>query len=148
MKSSLAIQATRIRRRLAGSLRAEHGGTLIEMAVVLPTFFLMLLGFFNFMFVLFAICDVNYAATTGARYASLHSLTSANPASVTDVQNVIKANLFTLAGNTPTIIVDYSKGTGNYVGQPVGIGVVYAAPNGVGLKNFYITAQAFRIITH
>jgi len=127
--------------------RREEGSTLVETAIVLPTFFLMLFGFFNIMFVLFGYCDANYAANVAARYASLHSSTSANPATVASVKAVILANLYIPGGATPTLIVNYS-GNGNTVGQPVGIGILYPAVPGMALKNENVTAQAFRYITH
>lgn len=136
-----------LRHKPARRTRREDGSTLVEVAIVLPTFFLLLFGFFNIMFVLFGFCDANYAANVGARYASLHSSTSANPATVASVKAVILANLFIPGGATPTLIVNYSV-NGNTVGQPVGIGILYQAVPGMALKNEYVTVQAFRYITH
>jgi Flp pilus assembly protein TadG len=136
-----------IRRRLIRARREESGATLIELAVVLPTFFLLLFGFMNVAIALFAYCDASYAANVAARYASLHSLTSSSPATIASVKAVIMASLYIPGGGTPTLIVDYSNGTGNYIGQPVGIGIVYPIAPGVALKNYSVTAQTFRYIT-
>jgi hypothetical protein len=135
-----------IRRRLIGARREESGATLIEMAVVLPTFFLLLFGFFNIAIALFGYCDASYAANVAARYASLHSLTSSSPATVASVKAVITASLYIPGGGTPTLIVSYSA-NGNIVGQPVGIGIVYPIGAGMALKNYSVTAQTFRYIT-
>ncbi len=136
-----------LRQKLFRGRRREDGSTLVEVAIVLPTFFLLLFGFFNIMFVLFGFCDANYAANVAARYASLHSSTSAHPATVASVKAVIQANLYIPGGATPTLIVNYS-GNGNTVGQPVGIGILYQAAPGMALKNESVTVQAFRYITH
>jgi hypothetical protein len=134
-----------IRRRLIRAGREESGANLIEMAVVLPTFFLFLFGFMNIAIALFAYCDASYAANVAARYASLHSLTSSSPATVASVKAVITANLYIPGGGTPTLIVNYSQ-NGNSVGQPVGIGIVYPIAPGLALKGYSVTAQAFRYI--
>jgi Flp pilus assembly protein TadG len=136
-----------IRRRLISASREESGANLIEMAVVLPTFFLLLFGFMNIAIALFAYCDASYAANVAARYASLHSLTSSSPATVASIKAVMLANLYIPGGGTPTLIVNYSQGTGNYVGQPVGLGIVYPIAPGLALKGYSVTAQAFRYIT-
>jgi Flp pilus assembly protein TadG len=142
-----AAEDSTLRQKLFRGRRREEGSTLVEVAIVLPTFFLLLFGFFNIMFVLFGFCDANYAANVAARYASLHSSTSANPATVASVKAVIQANLYIPGGATPTLIVNYS-GNGNTVGQPVGIGILYQAVPGMALKNESVTVQAFRYITH
>lgn len=131
---------------LSGFTGAEGGQTLIETAIVLPTFCLMLFGFFNVMLVLFGYCDANYAAGAAARYASLHSATSDNPASVSDVQAVAMANLYIPGGAPPALSVTYT-GNGNLVGEPVDVAIVYQAVPGMALHNFQISAKAFRYIT-
>jgi Flp pilus assembly protein TadG len=132
-------------RRRGGLRRDEHGGTLIEMAIVLPTFFLMLFGYFNFAVVLFEYCNANYAARVGVRYAALHSNSSLNPATTTSIEAVIGANLWLPPSVTPHYIVN--RPGGNIVGQPVGIGVFFTSPSGMALKNYSVSAQSFRLIT-
>ena len=135
-----------LRRRLAMAGPREDGGSLVEMAIVLPTFFLLLFGFFNIAFVMFGIADINYAANMTARYASLHSNSSLSPATVADVKAYAVANLYLPGSDTAGVIVNYST-LGNTVGQGVGIGIYYNAAPGMALKNFTVTAQAFRYIT-
>jgi len=141
------------RRGLGSVCREEDGQTLVEMGFVLPTFFLMLFGVFQFMFILFGFCDANYVANLTARYASLHSATSPSPASVATIQAYAKSNLIVPGGATPTVIVNYSGPGGgsagsNNVGQAVGIGILYSAAPGMAFRSYNVTAQAFRLIIH
>jgi Flp pilus assembly protein TadG len=136
----------RLRHLLAAGPR-EDGGTLVEIAVVMSAFTLFLFGFFNVCFDVFEYASANYAAGMGARYASLHSNTSVNPATTSQVKAIVLQNMFLPPGVNPTVFVQYTQ-SGNVIGQPVGIGVVYPALPGIAIPNFYVSVQAFRYITH
>ncbi len=139
--------------------QGEQGSTVIETAVVLPTFLLLLFGFFEYSFGLTAYMNATYAARVGARYASLHSLSSGSPATQDQVKSVVLSQLFVpgaatmiTAGN---IIVDYgdrmgsTAGAGNYQGDLVGVGIIWYQKFDLPFlpsKSIYIATQAYRVI--
>jgi len=75
---------------LAPSLaKDQHGNTLVEMAIVLPCFFLLLFGLFQFAQICYGYNAANYAVREATRYASLHSLNSVSPATFTSIENLV-----------------------------------------------------------
>lgn len=121
----------------------------------MPVFLAVLFGIIAFMMLLVSYISACYAANVGARYASVHSLTSLQPASTTDDANVVKANLiFMPSTNTPMVLVYYGNRSGvpgNYVGDDVGIAVIVFYQTLTipfwGSQTMEVQAQAYRFIT-
>ena len=101
------------RRRAA--MGNESGQALIEMAVALPTFFLLLFGIFEFSFVLFGWCNVTSDTRSAVRYASIHSNTALVPATPTTVTAAVAQVLFA-NGSTTTVTYPSSNPTSTTVG--------------------------------
>ncbi len=93
--------------RLLILAKAESGQTAVEMAVVLPTAFLLLFGSIQYSITLFTYCNVTYACRNAARYASVRSSSSLSPATVAQVQSVVTSSLFLNTSITPTVAVTY-----------------------------------------
>lgn len=102
---------------LPKSLTDERGGTLLEMAVVLPTFFLLLFGIFNFVIVLFGYSNATYAARAASRYASIHSTTSLVPCNIACISTYATQFLYAAPSGGVTITTTY--GSANTVGSTV-----------------------------
>jgi len=90
------------------------------MAVVLPTFLLLLLGFMQFAIVLFDYENATFACETAARYASLHSSTSLSPGTTASVTSIVQTYLWAPA-NSSTIRVTWSPS--NTIGSTVNVSV-------------------------
>jgi Flp pilus assembly protein TadG len=75
-------------------LSEETGSELVELAVVLPIYFLLVFGILGFAIVLFAYCNATYAARTAVRYAMVHSSTSLAPCTTTTLQNIVNPLLW------------------------------------------------------
>jgi Flp pilus assembly protein TadG len=96
----------------------EDGGAVLEVALVMPVFLLMVMGAMQFGIVLFGYCAASFAARNAVRYASVHSSASLNPATVTTVQQAITPWLWMgSAVGTPVVAVSWPSG--NSVGYPV-----------------------------
>ena len=80
--------------RLRKAVGEQDGQAVIETAVVLPLFFLCVMGIFELAMMMFSFCSANYAAREAARYASIHSSTSLSPASVASVTAEVNNNLW------------------------------------------------------
>jgi Flp pilus assembly protein TadG len=104
----------------------QQGSMVVETAVVLPVFFLLLFGLFSFSLVLFNYSNATYAARAAARYASLHSNTSLAPCSTSCVQSY--ATLFLFAAPAVGTTVNTIYGSLNTVGGTVKVSVTIAYP--------------------
>ena len=85
----------------------EDGSELVETALVLPVFLLLLFGFINFAMILFGWCNMMYAAQAASRYISVHdpngSYGTPDSQTMTAVTNIIKPFLFSYPANTNTV---------------------------------------------
>jgi len=146
-----------LRRRLRGlsGQRGQHGAMVLETAIVLPVFIILFMGFCEYSLALASFMNATYAARVGARYASLHSLSSDSPATVAQIQAVIQSNLFLPGSSNSSILVIYGNrsGTnvnvGNYQGDLVGVGIVWNQSINVPFlpkKTYNIAAEAYRVI--
>ncbi len=142
-------------RRVMRQAKNDSGSMLVETAVVLPVYLLLTFGFFIFAMGFTSFMSATYAARLGARYGAMHSLSSGSPDSVTDVQTLVRDNMFTPgAVSSPAIIVDYGNRTsgtgGNYTGDLIGVGIVWAQNITIpfyGSKTIYVSTEAYRVIT-
>lgn len=137
-----------MRRRTHPRGGGEEGQTLIEMAVALPVFCMMLFGIFGFAIVLFGWCNITYASRAAARYASLHSGTSLVPATTATVSAVVTPYLVAVAAGGSSTTVTYTPG--NTIGATVKVSVS-AKYNVVmpftSYNSFTMTSAAQRTIT-
>jgi len=154
-----AVSTRAIGRRLANVLARRDGTMTVETAFVLPVFCLLLFGFFEFSFALAGYMNCVYAAQIGARYAAMHSQSSATPATPAQITAVVQQNLFLPGSNNYTVIPVYgnrtnpiSKNYGNYQGDLVGVGILWYPNINIPFwprsgTSYWATAQAYRIIT-
>ncbi len=100
----------------------EDGGAVLETALVMPVFLLMVVGLMQFGVVLFGYCAASFAARNAARFASVHSGTSLAPATAASVQASVTPWLFMGAKTgTPNVAVQWPSG--NTIGYPVQVTV-------------------------
>jgi Flp pilus assembly protein TadG len=99
----------------------DSGSAVVEMAVALPLFLLVVFGVFEYALVLFTYCNATFACRHSARYAAMHSTTSAFPVTVSQLQTMTKSLLFLSSSLTPTVSVAYlNPSTGNASTNTVG----------------------------
>jgi Flp pilus assembly protein TadG len=115
--------------RLVRGLKGGSGQALIEMALVLPAFFLLLFGLFTFSIILFGYVNATFACQLGARYASLHSSTSIAPCSSSSITTLVTPYLWAAAQNQVTVATNWSPG--NTVGSTVSVSVTIVYPIGI-----------------
>ncbi len=126
----------------------ELGATAIETALVLPTFFLLLFGIFNFAIVLFGYCNATYASRAAARYASLHSSTSLAPSTTASVQSVVTPFVLATQAGATTVTTVWTPS--NTVGSTVTVSVTIAYTLGIPfstLRNVSVGSSMQRTIT-
>ena len=93
----------------------EQGQSLIELAVTLPVFFLLVFGFINFALIMFGVCNATFAARAAVRNACIHSTASFVPATQTTLNALVQPLIFQYPQNTYTVTLLPSSG-GNAVG--------------------------------
>jgi Flp pilus assembly protein TadG len=97
--------------RRIGRFENEGGASLIEIALVLPVFFLLVFGIFQFAIVFCTFSNANYAVRKAARYASIHSTTALNPCTPATVQSMVAADLFVSASQIYVVTVTGCPGS-------------------------------------
>jgi len=133
-------------RRFKRALRDQSGSTLLEMAVVLPPFFLLLFGLFEFSIVLLGYCSASFACREAARYASVRSSTSISPCTTASIQALVKTQIW---APSATVTVTPTWASGNTIGDPVKISVSVAYPVGlavISVSTVTVTASTQRTI--
>jgi Flp pilus assembly protein TadG len=115
---------------LMRDLSDQSGGTLLEMALVLPSFFLLLFGLFEFAIVLFGYCSATYVSGATARYAAVHSSTSLAPCTTASLTTLAAAQLWAPSGTT-TITPTWTPS--NTAGSTVNVTISIAYPNALAV---------------
>jgi Flp pilus assembly protein TadG len=106
---------------LSKLLREDDGTELIEAAVVMPVYLLLLFGTIAFGLVMFGWCNITFASRAAVRYASTHSNASLVPATPDTVTAVAAPFLLASVANGTSTMVTY--GPSNVVGGTVTVTV-------------------------
>jgi len=107
-------------------MRRTRGSTLVESALALASFAVLLAGIVEAGFVMFAANAVTFAAQRAARYASVNGSTAPHVAKVSDIQSVAQSNAAPLSAGSLTINVSWTNSGNNAPGNPVQVQVIYA----------------------
>jgi len=98
---------------------------MLEMALVLPVYFLMVYAVIELCFVMFGYCNATYACRQAARYAATHGTGSTYQCTSTDVANVATQYLWGAPKNGVTINTTWSNGGNPNSSVTVKISLVY-----------------------
>jgi Flp pilus assembly protein TadG len=90
--------------RVPAFQRRQRGSAVVEMAIIAPVAFLLLIGVIEFSLVFFTTLTMQYAVREGARYA-ITGRTETNTSQLTSVMNVIRTNS---AGYLDTVCPKFS----------------------------------------
>ena len=128
----------------------ECGQAILETAIVMPGFVLLLFGSARFSMALTSYHGGSYAIRSAARYGSTHSATSPSPAAVADIQHLVAVAPFVPAGAQINVsYVGYQgAASGNYTGNVLYVQLQYSQTISlVGYsKTFTVTSSTFRYI--
>ena len=137
------------RHRLFSPGAGEDGSELIEIALVLPVYFLLCFTLMSFSIVLFAYCNATFASTAAVRYAVVHGATSATPCAASDLQAIVTPFLWGAPSNT-VVTPTWTQGNnavGNWVSVTVSMTYSTGMPYGY-LNNLHVTYTAQGVILH
>ena len=107
----------------SGVIAEDSGQTIIELAIGVSAFLLMVFGFIQFCLVVFGMGNANFASRAALRYAELHSNSSYKPTTQADLNNIVSAFIIPYPSNTWSVSSNYIGGnsvsngqiSGNYV---------------------------------
>ena len=98
---------------------------MIEMALILPVYFMLVCGMVQMCLILFGSCNATYACRQAARYAAVHGTGAAYTCTTTDIQNVAKQYLWGAPQNGVTISATWPSGNNPNSYVKVVISMVY-----------------------
>ncbi len=101
---------------------------MVEMALVLPVFFLFCWGFIMIAFVLFGYCSATYAAKLAVRYASVHGSSSPSPCTSAQLTAIAHQYLWGAPANGLTISPAWSS---TNIGGTVSVNITIVYPTGI-----------------
>jgi len=85
----------------------QRGGTLVELALILPLFFLLIFGVLDFGRGIWAYNTLSYASREGVRYAIVRGSKSQTPASASDIRQIVIAQTGGLDASKLTVTVTW-----------------------------------------
>lgn len=86
-------------------MKRKRGSTLVESALALASFAILLAGIFETCMVVFAANSVTFAAQRAARFASLSGTASGHPSQLQDVQSLAQSMAAPLTASSITVNV-------------------------------------------
>ena len=104
--------------------RNQRGSNLVETALCLTVFLMILFGIIDFSRAIFAYNFVSHAARQGARYAVVRGQSSGHAASAGDVQDYVRQQAVTL--NSSSVTVNTTWSPDNSAGSTVQVQVQYS----------------------
>jgi Flp pilus assembly protein TadG len=116
-------------------LKGKRGNTLVESALVLWPFLLIVLGLVQIAFVVWSNSTLGYAVNAGVRYASLNGARSRTPANAERIRQEVVANATGLVGANITVNVTWTPD--NRPGSVVRVQGSYPAVMLVNLANSF-----------
>lgn len=122
-------------------MRRRRGSTMLEGALVMTTFVILLVGVMDFGRLGFTYNSVTYAAHQAARFAATNGSASGHPASVATIQSNAEGNLVGMSAKSLTVSVTWTPN--NNPGSQVQVVVSYGfqpllvpiSPNSLTLKS-------------
>lgn len=101
-------------------LRDDSGQSLIELALILPSFFILTFGLINFCMIMFGLGNLSFASRQAVRYACLHSNTSLLPVDQSKIDTLVAPYVFKYPNNTYSDQLTYPGGS-NIVGATASV---------------------------
>jgi len=89
----------------------QRGSAMIEFALVVPIFILLMFACVQFSFIFFGYCNAAFAAQAGVRYAIVHGANSSSPCTATSIANLVTPLLWGAPKNSVTVTTTWSPDT-------------------------------------
>jgi len=124
-------------------MTGRRGSTMLEGALVMTTFVILLIGTLDFGRLGFTYCSVTYAAHQAARFAATNGSASGHAASVATIQANADSNLVGLGTAATTVSVTWNPPGNNNPGSQVQVVVSYSfKPLVLPISSTHITLKS------
>ncbi len=120
---------------------------MVEYAIVLSTYFLLIFGFVQLCLILFGYNNLTYASRVAVRYAVVHGSSANYTCTSTDISNIVKPLLWGAPSGGVSVSTTWSPNNnpGSTVSIKVGISYAPKIPF-FGNKTFVVGTTAFGTI--
>jgi Flp pilus assembly protein TadG len=125
----------------------QGGSAIIEYALVLSVFFILIYGFLQMCLILFGFNNVTYASRIAVRYAVVHGSTASYTCTSTDISNIVTPLLWGAPSGGSTIVTTWTPN--NSPGSTVSIKVAIQYSPKIpffGNKTFVVGTTAYGTI--
>ncbi|HUB77365.1 MAG TPA: TadE family protein [Bryobacteraceae bacterium] len=127
-------------------MRGRRGSTMLEGALVMTTFVILLIGAMDFGRLGFAYSSITFAAHQAARFAATNGSSSGHAATAANVQSSANSNLLGLNPGSLTVLVTWSPN--NNPGSQVQVQVSYGfQPLVVPISSSAVTLRSTAVDT-
>jgi Flp pilus assembly protein TadG len=89
-------------------LASQSGSTIVEFALVVPIFFLLIFGFIAFAIIFAGYCSAAYASQAAVRYAIVHGNNSSYACSNTDITALVAPYLWAAQSGGSTVTTTWT----------------------------------------
>jgi Flp pilus assembly protein TadG len=117
------IRNNRISRTLSRIQRDKKGSTAVEFALTFPGMLILTFFIFDVGRAMFTFSSMNHAAAEAARYASMHGIESANPATEEEIVAVARAQALGVGPNEVSVEITWTPSS--YRGATVEVTMTY-----------------------
>jgi Flp pilus assembly protein TadG len=87
---------------------AQRGSAIIEFALIVPLYFLLIFGCVQFAIVFFGYSNAAYASQVAVRYAVVHGTTTYSPCTSATLTNIVKPLLWGAPNGSVTVTTTWS----------------------------------------
>jgi Flp pilus assembly protein TadG len=125
----------------------QRGSAMVEGALILALFILIVYGFVQIAFVLFGYNNLTYASRVAMRYAVIHGSTATYTCTSTDIQNMITPLLWGAPSSGTTVTTTWNPN--NSPGSTVSISVTVKYSSVIpftSTKGFTIGTTAYGVV--
>jgi Flp pilus assembly protein TadG len=126
---------------------AQNGSAMVEYALVISLFFMLVYGFVQFCLILFVYNNATYASRVAIRYAVVHGSTATYTCTASDISNIITPLLWGTPSGGATIVTTWSPNNtpGSTVSIKVGVQYIPKLPF-FPTKTFVVGTTAYGTI--
>lgn len=130
-------------------LREETGSDLVETALVLPLYLMLIFGITSFAILFFAYCNATFASRAAVRYAVVHSSTSLAPCNAAILQGIVNPLLW--GAPSGGVVVTPLWNLSNTIGSTVSVTIQMTYTHGlpyVSLSGLVVQVTSQGVILH
>jgi Flp pilus assembly protein TadG len=102
-------------------LSSQRGTAMVEFALIVPLYFMLMFGFVQFALLFFVYCNATYANQVAIRYAVVHGVVSGTPCTNAILTNIVTPLLW--GANKASVTVATTWSPDNSTGSTVTIKV-------------------------